>query len=114
VTVTVPVNPGPSPSPPPPPTPASAPEPDYTTGDLRIESGSGTGSSSDTSTVSSNACADGSEYQTNAAYSDLIGKCATSDDCQVEGECCVVSFCLCGNPKGRQDICVPPHNLSLP
>jgi hypothetical protein len=65
------------------------------------------------SSIPENACANGAWYWDTGFYLDF-NICKQSKECDVDGgECCLVEFCMCGQPNGAAaSNCVPPYDVN--
>lgn len=55
--------------------------------------------------ASSDSCASGSAHHNNPLFRDFT-KCFNADDCPLASECCIHSFCFCGEPDDWTGDCV--------
>lgn len=57
--------------------------------------------------VAADSCASGSSHHNNPLFSDFT-KCFGASDCPLATECCIHSFCFCGEPDSWTGDCVSP------
>jgi len=53
-------------------------------------------------------CAGGSRHQSNPLF-DGFTKCFSASDCPLSTECCIHSFCFCGQPDNWDGDCIAPE-----
>lgn len=57
--------------------------------------------------AAADSCASGSNHHNNPLFNDFT-KCLSSNDCPLATECCIHSFCFCGEPDSWTGDCVSP------